>query len=129
MSLLTVEVIPHADQRYKTPGDWIVYPSGDISVFVSDLGNWKFHALMGVHELVEALICREMGVTQEMVDAFDQVFEVGRANGLHAPDAEPGASTDAPYRVAHFVAETVERILAVAIGADWAEYGRRVESL
>lgn len=129
MSLLTIEVIPHAEQRYKTPGDWRLKEAGGIAVYVSDLGNWKFHALMGVHELVEALICRELGVTQEEVDAFDQAFEVGRANGLHAPDAEPGAAPDAPYRVAHFVAETVERVLAVALNADWAEYGRRVETL
>ncbi len=63
------------------------------------------------------------------MDAFDAAFAEGKKNGLHAPDAEPGADPDAPYRAAHFVAETVERILAVALNADWAEYGRRVESL
>ncbi len=129
MSLFTVEVIPHSEQRYNTPGDWKVYPSGDIAVFVSDLGNWKYHALMGVHELCEALICREMGVTQEQVDAFDMAFEVGRTNGLHGPHDEPGAHPDAPYRTAHFVAETIERVLAVALGVDWAQYGARVDAL
>lgn len=129
MSLLTVEVIAHKDQRYCTPGDWKLYPSGDIAVFVSDLGNWKFHALMGVHELVEALVCRELGVTQEAVDAFDAAFLRGQESGLYGKDAEPGYHPEAPYRLAHFVAETVERVLAVALNADWAEYGRRVGSL
>lgn len=129
MSLFSVEVIPHNEQRYETPGDWIVYPSGDIAVFVSDLGNWKYHALMGIHELSEALICREMGITQEQVDAFDKDFEVARANGAHAVGAEPGAQPDAPYRVAHFIAETIERVLAVALGVNWDDYGFRVEAL
>ncbi len=129
MSLFTVEVIPHKDQRYPTPGDWKLYASGDVAVFVSDLGNWKYHALMGVHELCEALICLEMGVSQEQVDEFDLAFEIGRANGLHSPDAEPGAHPDAPYRAAHFIAETVERVLAVALGVDWAKYGQAVDAL
>lgn len=126
---ISIKTIPHDEQRYRTCGDWLLDADGNISVFVSDLGNWKYHALMGVHELVEALICREMGVSQGQVDEFDQAFEVGRANGLHAPDAEPGASPDAPYRVAHFVAETVERILGVALGVDWVRYGHSVEAL
>ncbi len=61
-----------------------------------------------------------------MVDLFDMAFERNRVAGN---TDEPGNSTEAPYRTAHFVAETVERILAVALGVNWSHYGMAVDAL
>lgn len=126
---ISLKTIPHAQQRYETCGDWVVHENGDLEILVSDLGNWKYEALIAFHELAEVLICREQGVTQAAVDEFDLAFEVGRANGLHKPEDEPGNDPDAPYRLAHFIAEALERILAVALLVDWKKYGEAVDAL
>ncbi len=124
-----IKTIPHKEQRYRTCGDWVYDEAGDLKIYVSDLGNWKYEFLIGLHELVEVLVCKEMGVTQEQVDRFDYDFEIGIANGLHKIEDEPGDDPDAPYRLAHFIATTAEMIVATALGVDWRKYEDSVLSL
>jgi hypothetical protein len=68
---------------------------------------------MFVHELVEALLCRSMGVTAAQVDAFDM---------LHQRDGEPGEIPCAPYHRQHMAAQAAERALADHLGVDWENY-------
>lgn len=124
-----VRVIPHASQRYRTPGDWFFDSQGDLHIRVSALGNWKHELLIGVHELVEVLICKYHGISQEKVDAFDQNYERERDDGFHAPHDEPGDDPSAPYHFEHGVATAVERLLAVALGVAWNDYSEAVAAL
>lgn len=117
---ITIQTIPHSDQRYDTVGDWIFDAQGNLEITVSEMGNDNFAFLVGIHEAIEAWLCRHDGVKEEDVSAFDQAFEGA---------GEPGDDPDAPYREQHFIATSIERILSQAIDVDWADYGTAVDAL
>ena len=122
--------IAHKDQRYETVGDWQVTPTKDnekvLTITVSNTGNWKYDALVGVHELVEAILCLDRGVSQEDVDKFDREFEAKRHPGN---DNEPGDDPEAPYKKEHFFATNIERLLSAELGVDWNEYEQTLNTL
>lgn len=130
---IMIETIPHDNQRYETVGDWVFLAppyvaEGDlgISITVSELGDWRYNALIAVHELVEVLLCKQRGITQEAVDAFDKNFELNRPEGN---EDEPGDAPDAPYRKEHFFATNIEALLSAELGVNWQEYEAKVNSL
>jgi hypothetical protein len=116
-----IRTVEHSDQRYDTAGDWrdvsFVYDgrlhSVRLLIDVSRTGDWRHAALVAVHELVEALLCRHRGIEQHVVDAFDL------ANPL---SGDPGDEPDCPYRDEHRAAETIERQLAAALDVPWEDY-------
>lgn len=114
-----IDTTLHGDQRYPTCGDWQNH-GNRFRVLVSCLPDWRYEALVGIHELVEAVLCRQAGITQEAVDAFD----------IAHPDApEPGLLSDAPYRRQHCIASAIEMMLATELGVDWLEYEKAIEAL
>lgn len=124
-----IQTIPNSAQRYPTPGDWWFDESGDVQIRVSDMGNWKYEFLIAYHELLEVILCKDRGITQAEVDAFDIQFEKERSDGKHALDDEPGYAAAAPYRNEHFMAEAVERIAANQLNVNWEEYSNVVMNL
>lgn len=123
---ITIETVPHVEQRYPTVGDWFFKSNGDLTIVVSELGDWRKEALVGVHELVEVLLCKHRGVPQEAVDKFDIQFEQSRPEGNVD---EPGDDPQAPYRREHCLATAIERMLAAELDVVWKEYAKQVESL
>lgn len=122
---ITIEIIPHDQHRYSTVGDWLYDSEGNLIIRVSQLSDWRREMLIAVHELVEVLICKHDGVTQEQVDQFDaKVF-----NYAEHPDEEPGDDPGSPYKKQHCIATGVERVLAAALGVDWKPYEEELESL
>ncbi len=123
---IVIETIPHEQQRYQTVGDWVFDDEGNLTIRVSKLSNWRREALIAVHELVEVLLCKHDGVTQESVDIFDKQFEATRA-----PDNfdEPGDDPSAPYVKQHCVATGIERLLAAQLGVNWKEYEKELDRL
>jgi hypothetical protein len=134
---LTIETIDHQDHRYDTCGDWKLAgtpENPEITVLVSDLGDWRKEFLVGIHEAVEVALCIKDGVTDEAVCAFDEAFEAARSGSQSADgrfifqgrgypeDYEPGDSPDAPYQNQHNFATAVERMVCAALGMKWAEY-------
>jgi hypothetical protein len=117
---ITIQTIPHDQQRYPTVGDWVWVDDNNLQIRVSHLGDRRYEALVAVHELVEALLCREHGITTEAADAFDKAFE---------GDGEPGAAADCPYHLEHFHATVIEMTLARSLGVDWDEYDNAVSAL
>ena len=115
----TIVPIKHEHQRYNTCGDWREgYKS--LHIDVSQLPDWRYEALIAIHELVEAVLCRHAGISQEAVDAFDIA---------HPEAPEPGDLNDAPYRHQHAIASGIERLLAAELGVDWLEYDKAIEAL
>lgn len=114
--------IPHADHRYPTVGDWQFLASNGVTidVQVSATTDWRHAALIAVHELIEAILCRHRGISQDEVDSFDLA---------HPELAEPGLSENCPYRREHLHAHHVEVNLAYELGVDWQEYTAALESL
>lgn len=114
--LVRLNILPHKEQRYDTEGDWL-WAGSTLEVRISrEVGDDdpRYGLLMFVHELVEALLCRSMGVTVAQVDAFDMLHQ--RSNG------EPGEIPCAPYHHQHMAAQAAERALADELGVDWEKY-------
>ena len=122
---VTIEVIPNEQQRYPTVGDW-QWDGDDLTISVSQMGNWRYEMLVAVHELVECLLCRERGIRQEDVDEFDRRYESTRAKfNLNEPGDEPFA----PYYHEHQFATCIERLLANELGLNWQIYEGVVNEL
>ena len=120
MSLnIEIKTIPHQDQRYDTCGDWLI--DGDnITILVSDLGDWRLEYLVADHEFREALLCRHRGISQKAVDDFDTAYQ---------GEGEPGDDPQAPYKREHFFATSIERLTAAELDVDWAEYEGKLNAL
>ena len=126
MKKIIIETISHKDQRYDTCGDWQFDTEGNLKISISDVGNWKHEFLVAFHELAEVMLCKDRGISQESVDAFDTEFEKNRKEGN---TDEPGNDSAAPYRKEHFFATNVERLMAEQLGVDWDEYDKSINSL
>lgn len=125
---ISIEVIPHNDQRYETCGDWI-YGSEGLKIRISET-NPKYEFLVAVHELIEALLCNFKDIKEQDVTDFDMDFERMRD---HSPrivgDDEPGDNENAPYHHEHQMASRVERWIGDSIGIDWNEYEKIINNL
>ena len=124
---IEIKTIPHDQQRYPTVGDyWIDPKSGKLQIMVSEMGDWRYEALVAFHELAEYLQITHQDISIEEIDRFDIDYEASRGEGDFS---EPGDSPLAPYHKAHLVATDLESVLAMRLGVDWAEYDKRVCSL
>lgn len=118
--IISLKDIKHEEQRYETVGDW-VWELDHLIIHISDLGDEKMNACIAIHELIEALLCRFHGVTQQEVDAFDM--------GLGKNLEDPGESPLAPYHKQHMFASGIELVFAQKIGVDWNEYEKKIKEL
>ena len=117
---IIIETIPHKDQRYPTVGDW-QFLGDELLIRVSEMGDWKKEALVGIHELVEALLCRNRGIEQEEVDKFDMAYK--------GADMDPGNDPHAPYNEQHFIASTFEESLQEDLSVDEEDYENAIDKL
>ena len=109
--------IPHKEQRYNTVGDWQYDLEDDLlKITVSEGLDSPMRDLIVIHELVEALLCFNSGVTQQEVDEFD----------MKSKEPEPGSNFRAPYYRQHKVAGIVEQICAFEMDVDWLDYEKAV---
>lgn len=120
MEKIIIETIPDKVQRYNTVGDYYFDEAGNRLIMVSDLANWKYELLIAVHELVEASLCKDRGITDAAIDEFDFAFEEART--VNKKTTEPGDEPDAPYFEEHQFASKVEKMLAAELNVNWDEY-------
>lgn len=123
---IVIETIPHAEQRYPTVGDWQFSPDGTLTIRVSAMSDWRHEVLVGLHETIEALLCKQAGVTEDAVDRFDMDYEEKRAEG---DDSEPGDDPACPCYRQHQVATAMERVIASHLNVDWRKYEAEIYSL
>ena len=117
---ITIVTLPHKAQRYDTGGDWQFDEKGNLLISVSELGNWKREFLVAMHELIEAALCKDVGITTEEVDDFDMAWEE------HDGIEEPGDDPAAPYYHLHQIALAFEHHLAVALGINFRQHDRGI---
>lgn len=127
---VNVEIIPHKNQRYETVGDWF-YNIGNNTLWIriSDLGDWRYHHLISIHEQIEALLCIKRGISEKEITLFDINYEAKRVKGYIDFQGEPGDHPKAPYRKEHFFATSIERLIAAELEVDWEEYDKTIEAL
>jgi hypothetical protein len=121
---ITLEVIPHAQQRLPESlgGDW-QWEGDDLIVRVSDTGDWRMNFLFARHEMDEAILCKHVGITTEMVDA-DEL----KATPEDDPDSFSGYPGSC-YQQQHNDALSMEWMMSRLLNIDWVEYGKKVETL
>ena len=121
--MIVIEVINHKEQRYPTLGDWEfsqpVVGRENLLIRVSDTGVSEFNQLIAIHELIEALLCKVNGVTQQEVDEWDM---------SHLELPEPGDHIQAPYHMEHYFASIIEHMVATEMGVVWEDYEQAVEN-
>jgi hypothetical protein len=132
---ITIEVIPHLDQRYNTVGDWQFERDSEgtataLNVRVSDLDNQEYFILIGLHEAIEALLCEMKGVKEKEVDDFDLTWTPKQVHwNSDRETSEPGEDYQAPYYEQHQIASGIERLLAARMWVNWARYETIVDTL
>jgi hypothetical protein len=117
---VTITTIPHSQQRYETVGDWQFDEFSNLSIKVSGTSDWRMTMAVGVHELVEALLCKDRGISEAEVDEFDMAYK---------GDGEPGNDPSCPYYDEHQVATIIERLLIRELGLNWQDYDRVIDAL
>lgn len=133
---IETKTIPHTEQRYNTCGDWWFTAEGDLKpedilhVRVSHLGNADMEALIGIHEVVEALLCKKRGIEEKDVSKFDELYEKARTEYPEIlGESEPGDHPKAPYNKEHEFATRLEHSLSMELGVDWQEYNKKINDL
>ncbi len=123
---IIVETIPYDQMRYPSVGDYTSDENGALTVKIAELPDWRYVRLVAIHEIIEATLCRQDGVTDAEIDAFDIAFE---ANRPEDDDSEPGDDPAAPYRRQHLMATAIEKMIAAALGVDWKTYEEAINAL
>jgi hypothetical protein len=119
-TLISIETIQHDQQRYPTAGDWQWEEDGSLSINVSKMHVQEYMWLVAVHEIIEAILCKANGITDEIVTNWDKD---------HLYDCDPGGIQDCPYYKEHLVATIVETMLADRLKIDWKEYEKTLDAL
>lgn len=116
-----IEFVDHKDQRYNTCGDWLLEPSGTLRIKVSKTEDPRCAIAVAYHELTEALLCTQRGISGQVVDDFD--MDQG------AEYAEPGRHPSAPYHREHLFATAVERRFIETLGVHWDDHNKTIDNL
>jgi hypothetical protein len=106
------EMRPPYNTAGEMMGDWYIASDGVLVIKVTGDVLAREGFLYALHELIEAFLCLDRGISQQSVDAFDARF-----NG----DGEPGDSPLSPYRSEHRAAMLIEHLMAHEMGMD--DYG------
>lgn len=101
--------------------DWYFDEDNHLQVRVSPLSDWRYEALLGIHEAIEALLCLHNGVTVGQVDKFDQEYDK-----THSSDLNAGDDPACPYRKEHSLATAAERLMAAEMGVVWSVYDQEL---
>jgi hypothetical protein len=133
MEKITIQTIPHSEQRYPTVGDWITEEEGSapgtVEIKVSSLEDDRMEFLIALHELIEWFLAKEHSVPAKAVTAFDEWFEADREPWQAIGILEPGDAPTCPVYNEHRFASAIERLLAHELNVDWREYERAVNTL
>ena len=126
--MIQVRSTPQAHIRADQVGDWW-FTRLSIVVHVLETMSPESQLAVAIHELVEAYLCREHGVSDKAVVAFDEQYEKERKEGKHSSADEPGDDPAAPYREEHRAATMVEKAVCEALGLSWQEHEQWLQEL
>ena len=130
---IIIETKRTIEMRYDTLGDWYYRecqreaeaPDGlemVIEVDREQVVDPRVQLVIALHELIEAKLCEDAGITQEQVDNFDRnewpklVAKMGDWDWV--ADLEPGDAEEAPYRKQHRFAMLIEHLVARELGLE-----------
>lgn len=116
MKQIIIDIVPHAEQRYDTLGDYW-FDGSAWHITVSDMHDWRFNYLVALHELIEMALVHERGISEPAICEFDKAMP---DDSVYADD--PGMDPAAPYHREHLFADAIERLTADQLGVDFVRY-------
>lgn len=121
---INIKTIPESEQRKEVNGaDWWWDENNDLQVRISPLSDWRYEALLSLHETIEAILCRHKGVKEPDVCVFDQEYDK-----THNFDVDAGDEPDAPYVRQHCFATGLERVVCAELDVNWKTYDKELAS-
>ena len=125
MNKITIEFIPHKEQRLpgSIGGDWYFDSDDNLVIKVSDMKDWRYNFLLAMHEMNEAILCKNAGITTEMVDA-DEL----KSSPTDNPDSFSGYPGSC-YQNQHNDALALEWLMSRLLDVNWEKYGKAFSSL
>lgn len=124
-----VKTIPINDMRYPSCGDYWYDDLGILQVRVAEMDNSFYETMVAIHEIVEELLTKHRGITEQQIMDFDLYYEKKREMGLVDEMSEPGFSNEAPYLKEHTLATSVEMMICAMAGESWMDYDQTVNAL
>lgn len=123
---IQIKTVPKRLVRAEQSGDWWYNHDRIIGAVMEGVYPPDNELMIGIHEVIEAWLCRKLGITDEEVVKFDTMYEAERKTGKHKNSDEPGDDPRSPYRLPHMAATHVERAVGSALNVQWTEHERLV---
>lgn len=121
--IVEISVVEHSKQRYDTCGDW-KFEDGVLKIYISDLKDERYNFLVAIHELIEAVLCDNDGITTEQVDTYDMNHQDDKLGSDCFSD-----HPNSPIFLRHGDALSIEWLLARLMNVDWKDYSKRIGDL
>ena len=105
--------------RNNDVGDYFQDAEGVWHIRSFPMKNHLHEQLIFVHEFIELLLVEHRGISQDAIDAYDALHNLESNNLILA---DPALNLDCPYRDEHKTALEIEKIMAIELDIDYAEY-------
>jgi len=128
-AMISVDVVPHAEQDYDTPAVWEEVVPAEWMVEVSDLGDFRYNFLTALGQQIELALCKQVGVTSQQIQAFAVAHGKRRRAGDSDYQGAPGDHPDAPHKKPYRFAQQMLKQIAPELGVVWSRYQRALEAL
>jgi len=107
--------------RYTTAADWTI-KKDVLTIWMCATKDWRYQAIVFMHEITEIFWCIKNGVTAKRADAFDSLWEKELEKGIHRPEEEAGFDKRCPYRGGHIWGARMEHLFCWILGVKWRVY-------
>jgi hypothetical protein len=112
---IIIKAIPEKDMRYATVGDWW-FETDTLHIRVLDSIPENEQFIIALHELIEVWLCKNKGITTQIVDDFDFAWIAAHPEYPEDSSLEPGDDPACPYGLEHRFAMLIEHLMAHELG-------------
>ena len=125
MKDIIIKTVPASKIRNGGVGDYYE-TDNSIHILVAEQTNPDYEVLIGFHELIEFILTRKRGISEQDIDTYDRFWELRNKQGLvNCP--EPGEdASNTIYRTEHSIAIDLERILCRELGYNFEDYNKQL---
>lgn len=119
---IVIKQLEREQLRFTTAGDWMMHEDGSFEIHLLKMDDWRYSAIVLIHELTEIFICWRLGITAQEADDFDRVWEDELKKGIQNLEKEAGFDKRCPYRKGHVWGARMERLFCFILGVNWNKY-------
>lgn len=126
MKDIIIKTVPSEKIRNGGVGDYLETDQA-IFIYSSPQDNEDYEALIKIHELIEFLLTRKRGISEESIDTYDRFWELANKQGLTVAQEPGDEPTNTVYRLEHNIAVDIERILCRELGYNFDDYNNSLK--